>query len=52
LPPDDRSTCDAIVADGYRFRDGFYELPAQPGLGVRVDERVYGQKYRAAEVVI
>jgi len=49
---DDRSTCDAILVEGYRFRDGFCTLSSAPGLGMRVGERVYKQKYRAAEVVV
>ena len=49
---DDRSTYDAIVADGYRFRDGFYTIPDEPGFGILVNEKVYADKYRAGEVVI
>lgn len=52
LAEDDRSTCDAIIADGYEFRDGFYTLPDKPGLAIRVDEKVYGQKYKSRETVI
>ena len=47
---DDRSTCDALVADGYSFRNGFYTLPDTPGLSLTVDERVYKQKYQAKEI--
>ncbi len=49
---DDRSTCDVIVAEGYQFRKGHYTVPDAPGLGLRVDERVYNRKYRAKEVVV
>ena len=49
---DDRSHCDAIIAEGYVFRDGFYTLPKTPGLSIRVDERVYRAKYKAQEIVV
>ncbi|MBI3680540.1 MAG: hypothetical protein HY235_09105 [Acidobacteria bacterium] len=49
---DDRSTCDAIVAEGYAFKGGYYSVPDSPGLGIRVNEEVYRQKYKAAETVI
>ena len=48
---DDRSTCDAIVAEGYAFANGRYSVPDAPGLGIRVNEEVYRQKYRDKEVV-
>jgi len=49
---DDRSTCDVIVADGYVFKDGHYSVSDKPGLGLRVDERIYRQKYQAKEIII
>jgi L-alanine-DL-glutamate epimerase-like enolase superfamily enzyme len=49
---DDRSRCDALVAEGYSFRDGHYRVPKSPGLGIRVDERVYNRKYRRGEIVV
>ena len=49
---DDRSTYDVMLAEGYRFRDGFYTIPDEPGFGIRVNEKVYAEKYRANEVVI
>jgi len=49
---DDRSTCDAIVAEGYTFTNGHYTVSDAPGLGIRVNEQVYGEKYRAKEVVL
>lgn len=49
---DDRSTCDAIIAEGYQFRNGRYTVPDAPGLGIRVDESVYNGKYRAKEMVV
>jgi L-alanine-DL-glutamate epimerase-like enolase superfamily enzyme len=49
---DDRSTCDAIVADGYEFRGGAYTLPDRPGLSIQVDAAVYTKKYKEHEVVI
>jgi D-galactarolactone cycloisomerase len=49
---DDRSTCDAIVADGYEFRNGLYTLPDTPGLSIRVDEEVYRLKSKPSEVLL
>ncbi|MEX1182038.1 MAG: enolase C-terminal domain-like protein [Gemmatimonadota bacterium] len=49
---DDRSTCDAVVADGYEFRNGHYTVSNAPGLGIHVDEATYARKYRAGEQVI
>jgi L-alanine-DL-glutamate epimerase-like enolase superfamily enzyme len=49
---DDRSTMDAIVAEGYEFRRGRYTVSDAPGLGIRVDEETYERKYaRRAEVI-
>jgi D-galactarolactone cycloisomerase len=49
---DDRSTCDAILTEGYSFHDGFYTVSDAPGLGIRVDEVVYGRKSRHKEIVV
>ena len=49
---DDRSTCDAIIADGYSFSKGLYTVSDAPGLGLRIDEEAYTRKYRAKEVVV
>ena len=49
---DDRSTCDALIPEGYTFRKGFYSVPETPGLSLRVDEQVYKQKYQAKEIVL
>jgi D-galactarolactone cycloisomerase len=49
---DDRSRCDAIVPEGYRFIKGCYEVSNAPGLGIRVDEGVYRREYQARETVI
>jgi L-alanine-DL-glutamate epimerase-like enolase superfamily enzyme len=49
---DDRSRCDALVADGYSFRHGVYTVPDTPGLSLTVDEKVYKGKYQAKEIVI
>src|SRR5262249_23552814 len=44
LAEDDRSSCDVLVADGYDFHNGSYEVPDRPGLSIRVDEDVYRLK--------
>ena len=49
---DDRSGCDAIIVEGYTFRDGLYTLPGAAGLSIRVNERVYQEKYRPNEIAI
>ncbi|MBI4875644.1 MAG: hypothetical protein HY822_13505 [Acidobacteria bacterium] len=49
---DDRSACDALIADGYQFRDGACTVPDRPGLSLHVDEAVYNRKYRAGESVV
>jgi len=49
---DDRSTCDAIVAEGYEFHNGFYTVSEKPGLSIKVDEAVYHQKYKPVEIEI
>ncbi len=49
---DDRSTCDVLIAEGYEFRQGSYTVSNAPGLGIRVDEKAYNQKYRTKEIVV
>ncbi len=49
---DDRSTCDAIIPEGYEFRDGGYSVPDAPGLSIRVNEDVYRLKCKPKEIVI
>lgn len=49
---DDRSTCDALVTDGYSFRNGFYTVPDKPGLSLAVDEKIYKKQYQAKEIVL
>ncbi len=49
---DDRSTCDVIVAEGYEFKDGLYSVSNLPGLGIRINQEIYEEKYRRAETVI
>lgn len=49
---DDRSTCDAIIAEGYSFSKGLYTVSDAPGLGLRINQEAYNSKYRAKEVVV
>ncbi len=49
---DDRSTCDAIIAEGYSFSKGFCTVSDAPGLGIRINQETYTRKYRAKEVVV
>jgi galactonate dehydratase len=48
----DRSTCDVLRTDGFQFRDGGYELPTTPGLGITIDEDVYSRKCKHREVIV
>jgi D-galactarolactone cycloisomerase len=47
---DDRSTCDVIEADGYAFKDGLVAVGDAPGLGLRVNEKLYEMKCKKVEV--
>ena len=38
---DDRSACPALIVRGYEFKDGYYTVSNEPGLGVEVDEDYY-----------
>jgi L-alanine-DL-glutamate epimerase-like enolase superfamily enzyme len=49
---DDRSTCDVLHAEGYQFRGGSYTVGDAAGLGLTVDQKVYVEKYKAAEMVV
>ena len=49
---DDRSTCDVIIAEGYVFKNSSYTVPDASGLGIRVDETVYKEKYQSKEIVV
>ncbi len=48
----DRSTCDTIIAEGYVFKNGFFSVPDVPGMGIRINEAVYRQKYKFNEIVV
>ncbi|MSV27436.1 MAG: mandelate racemase/muconate lactonizing enzyme family protein [Bryobacterales bacterium] len=52
IAEDDRSSCDAVIAEGYSFAGGSYTVSELPGLGLRVDEEVYARNYRSKETVI
>ena len=52
MAEDDRSTCDVLVAGGYEFRNGSYTVPGEPGLGIRIEEKIYSEKYKSAEIAV
>ena len=52
MAEDDRSTCDVLVAEGYQFHNGSYTVPSEPGLGIRIDEKIYTGKYKNAEISV
>ena len=49
---DDRSRCDALQVDGYEFRAGYCTVPKSPGLGIKVNEKAYEEKYKSKEVAV
>jgi L-alanine-DL-glutamate epimerase-like enolase superfamily enzyme len=49
---DDRSTCEVVVGEGYRFQDGYYHVPDRPGLSLHVNEKEYQRQCKAVEVTI
>jgi L-alanine-DL-glutamate epimerase-like enolase superfamily enzyme len=52
LVEDDRSTCDIFALEDYQFRDGAYTVPNNPGLSIRVDERLYTLKCKPNEIIV
>ena len=52
IAEDDRSTCDVLQAEGYSFRGGQYTVGDAPGLGLRIDEKAYNDKYKGRETVV
>ncbi len=49
---DDRSTCPALVVRGYEFKDGYYTVSDEPGLGVAVNEAFYEAPDHPQQTVI
>jgi len=47
---DDRSTCGVVIAEGYRFKDGYYTVPDTPGLSLSIDKPLYQRKCAKAEI--
>ena len=48
----DRSTCDVLTADDYRFQNGAIAVPSKPGLAIGIDESVYRTKCLPSEIVV
>ena len=48
----DRSTCDVLVTDAYKFRQGMFEIPSKPGLAIGIDEDIYALKCKHNEIVV
>jgi L-alanine-DL-glutamate epimerase-like enolase superfamily enzyme len=46
---DDRSTCDVIVPIGYSLGKGTQTVSNQPGLGIRIDAKVYEKQCKPTE---
>lgn len=49
---DDRSKLDALVTTGYEFADGSYKVSNEPGLGIRINPKVYADQSKSREKVI
>ena len=49
---DDRSTCAALTARGYEFKDGAYTVSDEPGLGLEVNEDLYEAPAFPAKTVV
>ena len=52
MAEDDRSKLDAIVATGYEFAGGSYKVSDEPGLGIRIDPKVYAAQSEPKERVV
>jgi D-galactarolactone cycloisomerase len=46
---DDRSTCDVIVPIGYSLGKGIQTVSNEPGLGIRIDPKVYEKQCKPTE---
>jgi L-alanine-DL-glutamate epimerase-like enolase superfamily enzyme len=49
---DDRSTCDVIVPIGYSLGKGIQTVSNEPGLGIRIDAKVYEKQCKPTERTI
>lgn len=49
---DDRSTCDVIVPTGYSLGKGMQAVSNDPGLGIRIDAKVYDKQCKPMERMI
>jgi L-alanine-DL-glutamate epimerase-like enolase superfamily enzyme len=49
---DDRSRLETIVASGYKFENGSYTVSTEPGLGLRIDERIYAEQCASHERIV
>jgi len=49
---DDRSTCDVIVPTGYSLGNGIQMVSNEPGLGIRIDAKVYEKQCMPTERVV
>jgi D-galactarolactone cycloisomerase len=49
---DDRSTCDVIVPSGYSLGKGMQVVSSEPGLGIRIDAKVYERQCKPTEQTV
>ena len=49
---DDRSTCDVLAPDGYSLGTGVQRVSNRPGLGLRIDAKVYARQCKPTELII
>ncbi len=48
----DRSTCDVLITDEYKFQDGAIAVPSKPGLAIAINEDVYRAKNTKSEIIV
>jgi len=49
---DDRSTCDVILPTGYSQGKGMQLVSSEPGLGIRIDAKVYERQCKPMERIV
>jgi D-galactarolactone cycloisomerase len=48
----DRSTCDVLISDEYKFQNGTMVVPSKPGLAIGINEDAYRVKNLKSEIVV
>jgi D-galactarolactone cycloisomerase len=48
----DRSTCDVLTTDAYRFDKGMFRVPTTPGLSIGINREVYERQCKPSEIIV